>query len=177
MNKLICEHMCKKALTEIASGDKTQLTVIYDCLGRQIFTLSLSILGNQSDAEDAMQDTFLKVLKHVDTYRKDGSATSWVLSIARNSSLDIMRKRRYDLDVDELPVSDEPSYTDGGPDVSDMLKCLDETDREIVTLKTVSGMKYKDIASVTGLSVAAVQKRHQRALEKLREYDRKESRK
>lgn len=177
MNKLICEKRCQNALEGIASGDKTKLTVIYDCLGRQIFTLSLSILKSASDAEDAMQDTFLKVLSHIDTYRKDGSAMSWVLSIARNSSLDIMRKRRYDLDVDELPVSDEPSYDDGGNDVSDMLACLDEADREIVTLKTVSGMKYKEIASVTGLSVSAVQKRHQRALEKLREYNRKENRK
>ena len=174
MNRLICEHLCKKALSKIGSGDKTQLSVIYDCLGRQIYTLALSVLRSEDDAEDAMQDTFLKVLKHIDTYRNDGSAVSWVLSIARNASLDIMRKRRYDLDIDELPVSDEPSYTDDDADANELLSRLDASDRQIVTLKTVTGLKFKEISDITGLSVTAVQKRYQRALEKLRKTDRKE---
>ncbi len=50
----------------------------------QFFCKKLSVLKNPADAEDAMQETFLKVVQRIDTYREGGNARSWLLSTARS---------------------------------------------------------------------------------------------
>ena len=66
------------ALRRLAQGDTEALTVIYDRLGRQIYMLAYSILGNVHMAEDIMQDTFLRLLSGVGSYREGTNAKAYI---------------------------------------------------------------------------------------------------
>lgn len=169
MNNLTCNYRCNQALCKISEGDMSALTVVYDCMARQMFALALSILKSYADAEDAMQETFLKVIQSINTYRKNGNARAWLLSITRNTAIDIMRKKNNFLCVEDTAfVSKESKDFAEKIAIEDALMTLDREDREIVVLKIVSGLKFREISQLTELPLTTVQKRYQRALKKLK---------
>jgi len=169
VNNLTCNIRCNQALCKLAEGDTTALTVIYDCMARQMFALSISILRNYADAEDAMQETFLKVIQSINTYRKNGNARAWLLSITRNTAIDILRKKKDSVCIDDVTViSKQPNDFAERIILDEALMSLEQEDREIIVLKIVSGMKFREISEVLGLPLTTVQKRYQRALEKLK---------
>ncbi len=172
MNGLVCNRRCNQALCRISEGDSTALTVVYECMARQMFALALTIVKNYADAEDALQETFLKVIENISTYRKDGNAKAWLLSITRNTAIDILRKKKVTVcveDADVLP-QEQPVKTDFDHKLilDEALMSLDREDREIIVLKIVSGLKFREISELIGLPLTTVQKRYQRALKKLK---------
>ncbi len=171
MNNLTCNYRCNQALCRLSEGDTTALTVIYDCMARQMFTLALSILNNYADAEDAMQETFLKVIQSINTYRKNGNARAWLLSITRNTAIDLMRKKKGSVCIEDISVVSKQSNRNDFADkliLEEALLSLPQEDREIIALKIVSGLKFREISELVGLPLATVQKRYQRALKKLK---------
>ena len=169
MNNLSCNYRCNQALCKLSEGDTTALTVIYDCMARQMFALALSILKNYADAEDAMQETFLKVIKSINTYQKNGNARAWLLSITRNTAIDILRKKNGSVCIEDVSVISTPANDFAEKfAVDEALMSLQGDDREIVVLKIVSGLKFREISELVGLPLTTVQKRYQRALKKLK---------
>lgn len=170
MNKSLCSLRCNHALSKLSEGDIAGLTVLYDCMGRQIYTLALSILKSPIDAEDAMQETFLRVVQHIHTYRKDGNGRSWLLSITRNIAIDMIRKRKDTVCMESPEVMEKSCSSEDFADkvaLEEALEQLNQTDREIIVLKVSVGMKFAEIAKLLDLPLTTVQKRYQRALKKL----------
>lgn len=171
MNRLTCEIHCNRALCKISEGDLSALTVVYDCMARRMFALALSILKNYADAEDATQDAFLKVIQSIGTYRKDGNAVAWLLSITRNAAIDRMRKRKDSISVETFFGDAEPSECKDPAErlaLEEAFMSLEQEDREILTLKIYGGLKFREISDQMGLPLTTVQKRYQRALQKLK---------
>ncbi len=160
---------CAKAITDIAQGNMQSLTVLYEQLGKQIYTLTFSILNNRADAEDAMQDTFLRVARYAKSFESGGNARAWVMAVARNAALDIERCR-----VETVPLesADEPAACSDDPaaecELRSLLSVLPEPEKQIVLMKTAQGFKYAEIAGVFGLTAEAVRKKYKRALQKLK---------
>lgn len=170
LSKVFANKACGDALIKISEGDMNGLTVIYDQLGRQIFSLAFSVLGNYSDAEDAMQDTFLRIARYAKNYDPAGNARAWIMAIARNAAVDTANRR-------EIPSSGEPVYENAraGGDfteaeaVNALLAELPESERQIVVLKAVDGLSYKEIGAITGVTPEAARKKYTRAIALLKE--------
>lgn len=159
---------CGAALTKIARGDARALSVIYDRLAKKIFSLSFSILKDRCAAEDAMQETFLKILRCAGEYAKGESARAWIMAVARNTAIDLYRRRRTYESVDALEsVADESDFSEAVR-MNEILSVLEDLDRDIVILKAVDGFRFREIGKIVGLSPDAAQKRYRRALEKLK---------
>lgn len=165
------------ALAEISDGNTYAVTAIYERMGRQILSLGRAVTGSQSSGEDVLQETVLKIIENIHTYRKGGNAKAWIMAIARNAAIDMKsRSSRLgtdsDIDRSELEGSREYDFSSTKQseimDVMSALSRLDDTDREIVVMKAMSGLKHKDIAKLIGITVDASKKRYRRALEKLR---------
>ena len=165
------------ALAEISDGNTHAVTAIYERMGRQILSLGRAVTGSQSSGEDVLQETILKIIENIHTYRKGGNAKAWIMAIARNAAIDMKsRSSRLgtdsDIDRSELEGSREYDFSSTQQseimDVMSALSRLDDTDREIVVMKAMSGLKHKDIAKLIGITVDASKKRYRRALEKLR---------
>ncbi len=173
MNDMITRTACEHALRRIARGDMDGLETIYDKLGRRIYLLAYSILGDTHAAEDVMQDTLIRISEGAHALREGGNAVAYILAVTRNLSIDHLRKRRREIPQEDLlgVGSDGREETVSTPfSALEALGVLDEEERQIVTLKIEGGLKHREIAPILGISQAACEKRYRRALEKLKIY-------
>lgn len=165
MARIISDNDCNRALKQLADGDMAALSVVYEYTARLIFSLAISLLGNREDAEDVLQDTMLEVSKSAKNY-KVGKPKAWVLSIARNCAIDMLKKRG--------PMSDgvEPSSLDPELvklELADILNILNDEEKQTVILHIYGGLSHKEISNMLGISLAAAQKKYRRALKKLKQ--------
>lgn len=163
--------LCEKAIKAIAAGKPGEIGVLYDHTYRLIYSVAYGVLRNHADAEDAAQETLCKILECASSYQ-GGSAKGWILSIARHTALDMVKKQsRIHLTEEELPAAETPKGM-----VEDEVICLDalnslgETEREVVILRVYCKCRHKEIASLLGITAAGAEKHYQRGLEKLRRY-------
>lgn len=95
-------------LQRIVARDERAVAELYDRHSRLVFSLIRRILRSESDAEDVLQETFVRVWSRADTYHAAlGSPATWLTRIARNRAVDRLRSRRTRAAVDS-PVPDTP---------------------------------------------------------------------
>ena len=173
MNDLITRALCEQALRRIARGDMDGLETIYDKLGRRIYLLAYSILGDAHAAEDVMQDTLIKISEGAHALREGGNAIAYILTITRNLAIDTLRHRQREFPSETLiGIGSDGVENNMSVPFSDLeaLRLLNEEERQIVTLKIEGGLRHREIAPMLGISQAACEKRYRRALEKLKTY-------
>lgn len=129
-------------------------------------------LGNDADAEDQLQDLFLKAMRQGDRFCSIENARAWLFQVARNAIADRLRVARQ---MVELP-EDLAAETTEHAAIDDLTACLprvlselDPDDREAITLCDLEGMTQQNFARRKGLSVAGAKSRVQRARKRLRE--------
>jgi RNA polymerase sigma factor (sigma-70 family) len=86
----------------VAMNDRAAFTQLYDATSAKLFGVSLRVLNNRAAAEDAMQDSFVKIWKNAGRYRVNGlSPMTWLITIARNTAIDRLRAtRKGHVDID-----------------------------------------------------------------------------
>lgn len=159
-------------ITGIARGDKAAVSALYEETKSAVYGFALSILKNPSDAEDVMQGTYVRIWQAAERYSPGGKPMAWVLTIARNLALSTLRERSR---IAELPEESWLSLeADSRPDatedrlVLDAAMCLlSQSEREIVMLHAVAGLKHIEIARLLSLPLPTVLSKYSRARKKL----------
>lgn len=175
------DRQFERRITLIQQGDKQGLREIYDEYGKTIYQSVFLILHNQQDAEDITSEFFLKLWKIADTYCFGGKHKRWLVTIARNMALDLLKKRKHEQltlndDTEEgtaLEPADSVSTEDtvtGKLTIAEALEHLDESEREIVNMKILADMTFKDIAAVLGKPLGTVTWKYRNAISKLRKF-------
>ena len=160
-------QLCDDAIIAIAGGDKQPLGTLYDHMARDIYVAALAITQNHADAEDALQDTMLQIVKYASSYRKGSNPRAWVLTIARHRALDIVRRRKVTIPLEEISLADE-STESNHTDALALLDKLNKNERQLIVFRLYEELSYNDIAKIMNISTFAAQKRYQRALRKLK---------
>lgn len=145
--------------------DRTLIYSWYEQYKKGIFRYALSILKDPHRAEDVLQEVFLRLLSGKYAVREE-KIQAWLYRVARNCCYDILRKEQG-----EQPLPEEMPGRDGQFAYIERIAVLNLKDREIVTLKVLDGMTSREIGKVLGMTGAAVQKRYERALRKLKEQE------
>lgn len=161
-------------IKRVAKFDSQAFEQLYNETSGAVFGLAMSILANQSDADDVVQDTYITIYNKADTYKSKGKAMAWIFTIARNHALMKIRDRKkhshidldqvYDVGVDNY-IEDE-IHKEQLVDI--ILRVLKEDERQIVVMHAMSSMKHKDIAKIMNIPLATVLSKYKRSLEKLR---------
>jgi len=142
-----------------AAGNTRVFEELYDRLGDRMKSIAWNHLGNSADAEDAVQETFLKIHRAASTYTGEASFSTWAFRILVNTCYDILRKRRRR--IDEAPMDDEPETVERtAPSVDDakritlrkLLNELPEQRRSVFTLFEIEGLSHAEIGEVLGIS-------------------------
>jgi RNA polymerase sigma-70 factor, ECF subfamily len=166
-----------------ATGDKATMPS-WDELVRQhadrVYRLAFRLSGNQQDAEDLTQETFIRVFRSVQNYQP-GTFEGWLHRITTNLFLDMVRRRsriRMEAlpeDYDRVPA-DEPNpeqiYHDSrlGPDLQAALDSLPPEFRAAVVLCDIEGLSYEEIGATLGVKLGTVRSRIHRGRQALRDY-------
>ncbi|GFG75055.1 RNA polymerase sigma factor SigE [Mycobacterium botniense] len=166
-----------------ATGDKATMPS-WDELVRQhadrVYRLAYRLSGNQHDAEDLTQETFIRVFRSVQNYQP-GTFEGWLHRITTNLFLDMVRRRariRMEAlpdDYDRVPASDpnpEQIYHDSrlGPDLQAALDSLPPEFRAAVVLCDIEGLSYEEIGATLGVKLGTVRSRIHRGRQALRDY-------
>ena len=167
------------------AGAFTELVLRYE---RRIFRLAKNITRNDEDAEDVLQETFLKAYKHLPEFQGNSRFYTWIVRIAVNEALMKLRKRRPDrfvsldeeIDTGEETVAREIAVWDGDPEqrysreelrqiLERAVESLRPTFRTVFLLRDVDELSTEETAAALGLSIPAVKSRLLRARLQLRE--------
>ena len=143
----------------------------------KLFRLAKRILINPAEAEDAVQEVFIKVWQK----RKDLNAIknreAWMLKLTRNQSIDLLRSRKNEReDIDQLHSIKDPqiapdqelSSKDGFNAIKKMINQLPEQQRIVIQLRDIEGMSYQEISDLLEISISQVKVQIFRARQQLR---------
>jgi RNA polymerase sigma-70 factor (ECF subfamily) len=170
-------------------GDVRAFEVLVTRHRKPIYNFILRFVRDAAQAEDVMQETFLRLIKGADNYEKQAKFTTWMYTIARNLCVDQARRGKHRKAASlDAPIGEDEGATlldmvsDGTPGaegktiqrelalrMKKAIESLPEEQREIFLLREVSDLQFNEIAQVVGVSENTVKSRMRYALEKLRE--------
>ncbi len=164
----------------VTQGDERAFLIIYDCYVGRVHAITLHILGDPMLAEEATQDTFLKLWSRAHMYLAErGSLLLWLLTIARRTALDRVRLegRRPILSDSEdsddalqaIPDAASLSEEDRWQSMHFALQALSPEQRQLLELAYYQGLSQSDIAEVLGWPLGTVKTRLRAAMERLRQ--------
>jgi len=169
-NDLIC-------VQRIKAGDIRAFSTIVSNYRKMVFTIALKITDNREDAEDIVQEVFIKVFKSLNQFKKESEFSTWLYRIAYNTTISELRKRKlaYVSINDNLNANDEPVTDEEELDSADIkLRHLDEALKKLppdeiflVTLYYFEEQSIEAISKISNLTVVNVKVKLHRIRKKL----------
>ena len=171
------------------AGDRAEFALFVENYSPAIYRLGLRMLGNEQDAEDILQDTFIKAFQHIQEFEGRSLLSTWLYRIATNEALMLLRKRRPDTVSVEEPIDndedslqeplqildwtnlpeDELLSTEMRAYMKQAVEQLPDSLRITFILREIEDLSTQETAQVLNISEAAVKTRLSRARLLLRE--------
>ena len=174
-------------IADLCEGDETALAPLIEKYKRMVYRLARQITKNHADAEDVMQETFLKVYRSIRTFRKDAAFETWVYRIAVNEALNFVKRRdrrqertiettaeaefEADARYRAIHASDPHAHAEKAElrrYVTEAVNSLSLKHRTVVILHEFEGLTHAEIASILNCSEGTVRSRLHYARKKLR---------
>lgn len=160
-------------LPRVAGGDERAFTVLVGRYEKRFFGVGVRILGNERDAEDAVQIAFLRIFRTATSYEPTGSARTWLYRVVTNVCLDQWRKRSRERFAASSGADDTAAPGEGVSaavrmDVRHALSSLSPEARAVVVLRFSEDLPYQEIARIRGVSVNTIKTQLARAKRALR---------
>jgi RNA polymerase sigma-70 factor (ECF subfamily) len=170
-------------LERFAAGDRSALDDLFRRYRMVAYRVAYRLLGREADALDAVQDGFVKTLRHLDRFRGHSSFKTWLLRIVSNAALDVGRQRKRDSRIPQSPTENPPDRfgpanlppadtelvrADLRQKIDSALARLPEVQRQTFVLHVDGGMSYREVADALGISIGTVMSRLFYARQKLK---------
>jgi len=167
--------------------DEAAIRSIMQSNNRRLFRLARGILRNDSEAEDVVQETYVRAFTHLDQFRGDSSLSTWLSRIAMNEALGRLRGQRANVELTSLPqptleaqiiqfplaASTDPEKTMAQREIQQVVEhAIDEIPepfRLVFITRVIEGMNVEETAEILGLKPETVKTRLHRARAMLRE--------
>jgi len=180
-------------VAQVLAGDKDAFRVLVERHSRSIFRVVYRMTGNQQDAEEILQETFLRAYKSLERFESRSNFGTWLYRIAVNRALDLLSSRKAQMQMqmkDAYQITDSPDpkgnhqvqlpATDPGPDrllisseikkkVAQALTLLTPAERVAFTMRHMEGRSIEEISLALNLKASAAKNSVFRAVQKLRQ--------
>jgi len=180
------DYSDEKLVKRFLKGDKASLEILVKRHLKSVYSFVYRFVGNAADADDVTQEVFVKMWKNLKKFDKKKVFKTWIFSIARNTAIDLLRKRKTlplsafddedggnaiaDNLTDPAPLPDEVvEHVDTARLIKAAMEKLSENYRVVIFLRYYSDFTFRKIAELTGVSVNTAKSRHARALVVLKE--------
>lgn len=177
------------SLEALKAGDRVEFAKLVEVFSEPIYRLALRIVNREEDAEDVLQETFIKAMRSIEAFEGRSSLSTWLYRIAVNEALMILRKtgKHYTVSMDQNQYDDEEitepkEFSDWcclpedellsgeGRNKMDLaIQDLPENLRVVFLLRDIQELSIQETAEALGLSISNVKTRLLRARLKLRE--------
>ena len=175
----------RTSVAQARDGDSEAFRSLVERHSRYVFNVAFRLTGSAQDAEDVVQDTFLKAYNQLSRFEARADFRTWLHRIAVNRSIDLIRSRRHrevaqdPSDLDPMDTGSQTSTALPAPDrlllsaeirerVTDGLAQLTPSERAAFTLRHVEGLPIREVALAMGLKTEAAKNSIFRAVRKMR---------
>ncbi len=164
-------------IEQCRKGDRRAQMSLYSTFYKRVYNACYRVLQDSYEAEDAMQDSFLKAFSRLDTYDVDTPFEAWLVRIAINTSIDRLRKK--DLDVINLNENINYNIVDSDDEkdweyitgkveqVKKAIEKLPDASRLVINLYLIEGYDHEEIAEILNIPSGTVRIQYMRAKQKL----------
>jgi len=167
----------EKAVDRVLSGDRSAFQQIVDGTSQKLVRLGARIMGNQADAEDVVQEAYVKAYRALTAGEFDRRASihTWLYRIVVNGAIDAKRSRKRRAEASDEQVDpgwDGAAFAEARLALSELdewLRALPADQRAALVLQSMEGLNNTEIAQVMGVSEGAVEQRLVRARAALRQ--------
>lgn len=171
----------KELIKKVKNGNKFAFNTLVENYQKKIYHLARRIVMNHEDADEVVQETFIKAYVNISKYSEEYKFYTWLYRIAVNTSLTLLKKKKYrGLSLEKLtedghfqPTSEDDTQQSSQNSelkklVKEALKSLSPQLRTVFILRTWEEMSYKEIAQTLKISEGTVMSRLNRARDKLK---------
>lgn len=175
------EKSDKYLVLDYLNGDETALNIIIKRHLKLVYNFAYRLTGNAQNSEDISQETFIKIWKNIKRCDPKQEFKTWLLAIAKNTSIDWLRKRKdfvfsdfetaegknliTDFLADQAPLSDKMAIqAEDKKFIGGLLNRLSLEDREIISLRYNNSLTFEKIGQILSRPLNTVKSRHRRAL-------------
>lgn len=182
------EQQFEQAVARMVQGDKTGLREIYEAYIGYIYRIIYEVLQNKENAEDVTSDFFIRLWDKAEQFKPGSGHKGYLAAMARNMAIDYIRKHRKEeltamlQDIEAESCEEETSknkyYKETDSEVEknviqditikEALETLKPSERQVVSLKVLGEMTFKEIAQAMGIPMGTVTWKYQNAIKKLR---------
>ena len=134
-----------------------------------MYRLSYSILKNEEDAKDAVQEAIYNAYKNLETLKDRRKFKSWIYKIVANTSFEILRNKKNYIDIEQENIPAEKIDIDTNLTLWKAVQGLEQPYRTTITLFYYEDMSIKEISEITGSKVDAIKKQLSRGRDKIKE--------
>ena len=162
----------KILFNKLKEGDKEALKEIYNKCNKIVYSIAFSILKNRDNSEDIVQIVFMKIMNMSKDLLPIKNEMSWIYSLTKNETLNYIRKQKDLVNIEEayflLEEDKEIEKIIEKDSYNNLIKKLPEKDREIISLKILSNMSFREISNLLNMPIGTVQWRYYTSLYSLK---------
>lgn len=160
-------------ILRIGQGDRSAFEQLYETTSNAVYVYAFSLLTDREDAEDVMQETFLKIHAAAHLYRPQGKPMAWIMTIARNLCMSRFRGKKNQTELMPAHMKGETGLSQIRQAEDRMvleaaMDVLSQEELRIIVLHGVSGVKHREISEIMRIPLSTVLSRYHRGLKKLR---------
>lgn len=178
----------RQLVARVQGGDSAAYRALFDRYHRRAFAVALGVVKNRQDAQDVVQEAFIKVHRHIGSFQGNSSFYTWLYRIVMNLSIDHIRRGRPNTDFDDARAHDDaagdgsmlPRILDGNPaktavrkeltaQLTNALNALPEYHRAVILLREIEGLSYEDMAKTLKVPKGTIMSRLFHARKKMQE--------
>ena len=163
------------AITAVRAGNQDAFRVLVERYSRPVFRLGFRMTLNEQDAEDVVQEAFLRAFRQLNRYESRSSFSTWLYRIAANYSLDLIRARRKTDAVEDVVLAEPAAGPERLAESTQMQETLDaalgsltQQERTAFVLRHYEGLSIDEISGTLGINNNAAKHSVFRAVQKLR---------
>lgn len=176
----------KELIAAAKVGDERQFELLIEQCKTRAYNIALRYLHNEEDAMDALQESFIKIYRHLGSFKEGSKFDTWVYRIVVNTCNDMLRKNNAAMTESMIRSDEEDEYTLELPDpepgpqeallrkeqaaqILEALAQLKPDQKEVIVLRDIQGFSYEEISEMLDCSMGTIKSRINRARNRLRE--------
>ncbi len=164
-----------RLVARIRAGDQHSMAELYERYSKIVYAVALRVLQDAAGAEDVLQDVFVQLWRNPDAFDASrGSLAAWLAVISRHRSIDRLRKRRPETDIEDCVIASGPDLRDETErtlvveKVRAVMDGMPPDQRKALELAFFQGMTHSEIADKTGEPLGTIKTRIRSGLQLLR---------
>jgi len=166
----------EELIARCRDGERSAFQRIYQLYSRSMYNVAYRIVGNEDDADDVLQESFISAFNNLDHYRGDATFGAWLKRIVINKAINVLKRKKMEAlpeddrwDVPEESL-EEPEYEELTVErVKKAIQQLPDGYRSVLSLYLLEGYDHQEIGEILGVSESTSKSQLNRAKNKLRE--------